>query len=91
MACHYGRLIICVALSHHDLMQSKETALYKAYANGYMEVAATLLKHGAKEDKVSLGKKKNYIFAFNDVMSLCSHWLIHSLTVPPVKHGSCVL
>ena len=59
MACHYGHLIICVALS--PLMQSKETALYMAYANGFMEVAATLLKHGAKEDKVSLGKKKNYI------------------------------
>ena len=89
MACHYGHLIICVALSH--LMQRKETALHKAYKSGHVEVAATLLKHGAKEDKVSQGKKGSYIIAFNDVMSLCSHWLIHSLTVPPVKHGSCVL
>ena len=89
MACHYGHLIICVALSH--LMQYKETALYKAYKSGHVEVAATLRKHGAnvdKEDMVSLGKN---IVAFNDVMSLCSHWLIHSLTVPPVNHGSCVL
>ena len=69
-------------------MQEKKTALYMAYESGHVEVAATLLKHGAKESKVSLGKKKSYIFAYNDVMSLCSHWLIHSLTVPPVKHGS---
>ena len=88
MACHYGHLIICVALSH--LMQNKKTALHIACERGHVEVVATLLKHGAKEDKVSLGKKRNYII-FNDVMSLCSHWLIHSLTVPPVKHGSCVL
>ena len=26
-----------------------------------MEVAATLLKHGAKDDKVSLGKKRSYV------------------------------
>ena len=55
MACHYGHLIICVALSH--LMQHKETALHKACASGHAEVAATLLKHGAnvdKEDMVSL-------------------------------------
>ena len=70
MACHYGHLIICVALS--QFMQHKRTALYMAYARGHMEVAATLLKHGAKEDKVSLRKKRSYIFAFNDVMSLCS-------------------
>ena len=39
-------------------MQYKETALHMAYAEGHVEVAATLLKHGAninKEDKVSLG------------------------------------
>ena len=89
MACHYGHLIICVALSH--LMQYKRTTLHMAYASGHVEVAATLIKHGGKESNVSLGKKKNYIFAFNDAISLCSHWLIHSLTVPPVKHGSCVL
>ena len=65
MACHYGHLIICVALSH--LMQYKRTALHKAYASGHVEVAATLLKHGAnvdKEDGVSLGKKRNYNIAF---------------------------
>ena len=92
MACHYGHLIICVALSH--LMQFKETALHMAYASGHVEVAATLLKHGAivdKEDMVSLGKKRSYVITFNDVMSLCSHWLIYSSTVPPGKHGSCVL
>ena len=89
MACHYGHLIICVALSH--LMQYKETALHMAYASGHVKVAATLLKHVDKEDIVSLGKKSSYVIALNDVMSLCSHWLIHSLTIPPVKHGSCVL
>ena len=55
MACHYGHLIICVALSH--LMQYKHTALHKACASGHVEVAATLLKHGAnvnKEDAVIL-------------------------------------
>ena len=56
MACHYGHLIICVALSH--LIQYKRTALYKAYKSGHMEVAATLLKHGAKDDKV---KKRSYV------------------------------
>ena len=51
--------MICFVLSH--LMQYKETALYKACASDHMEVAVTLLKHGAnvdKEDMVSLGKKK---------------------------------
>ena len=65
MACHYGHLIICVAFSH--LMQDEETALHMAYENGHVEVAATLLKHGAnvdKEDGVSLGKKRNYNIAF---------------------------
>ena len=61
MACHYGHLIICVALSH--LMQSKETALCMAYSSGHVDVAATLLKHGAKEDKVSLGKKRSFVIA----------------------------
>ena len=59
MACRYGHLIICVALSH--LMQHKETALYMAYASGHLEVAATLLKHGAnvnKKDMVSLGRRE---------------------------------
>ena len=73
-------------------MQGKRTALHIACVEGQVDVAATLLKHGAKEDKVSLaGKMRNYIIAFNDVMFLCYHWLIHSLTVSPVKHGSCVL
>ena len=49
MACHYGHLIICVALSH--LMQHNETALHMACAEGHVEVAATLLKHGANVDK----------------------------------------
>ena len=87
MACHYGHLIICVALSH--LIQYERTALYMAYTRRHMEVAATLLKHGAKRSKVSVRKKKSYIFALNDVISLCSHSLISSLTVPLVKHGSC--
>ena len=55
MACHYGHLIICVALSH--LMQDEETALHKACKNDDVEIAATLLKHGAtidKKDKVRL-------------------------------------
>ena len=75
-------------------MQYKETALHKACERSHVEIAATLLKHGANVDKgdvVSLGKKRSCIIAFNDVMSLCSHWLLYSLTVPPVKHGSCVL
>ena len=59
MACHYGHLIICVALSH--LMQ-KKTALYMAYESSHVEVAATLLKHGA--NVVSGGKKRNYNIAF---------------------------
>ena len=48
-------------------MQDEETALHMAYENGHVEVAATLLKHGAnvdKEDGVSLGKKRNYNIAF---------------------------
>ena len=55
MACHYGHLIICVALSH--LMQLQRTALHMACESGHVEVAATLLKHGAdidKEDTVRL-------------------------------------
>ena len=38
-------------------MQNEETALHKACASDHVEVAATLLKHGAnadKEDKVRL-------------------------------------
>ena len=35
-------------------MQGHQTALHKAYASGHVKVAATLLKHGVKEDKVSL-------------------------------------
>ena len=65
MACHYGHLIICVALSH--LMQNKDTALHKACERGHVEVAATLLKHGAnvnKNDMVRLGKKENLHYYF---------------------------
>ena len=49
MTCHYGHLIICVALS--NLMQYKETALHMACKSGHVEVAATLLTHGANVDK----------------------------------------
>ena len=58
-------------LSH--LMQNKETALHKACARGHVEVATTLLKHGAnvnKEDVVSLRKKRNYVIAC-DVICPC--------------------
>ena len=88
MACHYGHLIICVALS--QLMQEEKTALHMTYERGHVEVGATLLKHIDKGDMVSLGKKRSYVIT---VMMKCVCVLIHSLTVPvaPVKHGSCGL
>ena len=49
MAYHYGHLIICVSLS--NLMQYKRTALHMACISGHVEVAATLLTHGANVDK----------------------------------------
>ena len=59
-----------VALS--QLMQYERTALYMAYASGHMEVAATLRKHGAQENKVSLRKKKSYInFLLVMIQYLC--------------------
>ena len=64
MACHYGHLIICVALSH--LMQDNKTALYMACESGHIEVAATLLKHGANIDKgdmVSLRMKRSCLMS----------------------------
>ena len=50
-------------------MQSKKTALHTAYASGHVELAATLLKHGVKEDMVSLGKKR-LRYRYNDVMTV---------------------
>ena len=51
MACHYGHLVL------FHLMQDEKTALHVACASGHVELAATLLKHGAnvnKEDEVRL-------------------------------------
>ena len=94
MACHYGHLIIFVAFSH--VIQFQQTALHMACESDHVEIAVTLLKHGANVNKrnnmVSVGKPEGKLgYRFCDVVSLCSHWLIHSLTVPPVMHGNCVL
>ena len=55
IVCHYVELTCGMSLWTLDtlshLLQDEKTALHVACASGHVELAATLLKHGANVDK----------------------------------------